>query len=604
MSTDKEQEPLENGAEIIKRFGGIRPMAGKIDIPVTTVQGWKKRDTIPAARRDLVIEAAHEHGINLVDLVPDFGQKLESDAQEGSEYSGQDETASPTIESDSQNEPSHEESAYRNQDDEDMQEPGPANTATQDHASQSGAQKPKPSHNNSFHPSRQQEYVTMEQMNEKMKQIQQNSIRRSLWGAAVMIVVIAGAAAFLLWPVAQKTQDTIETNSKRLVSLEKGVSDLDQKLDETQGKRGSFFGGIIPEKVNKRLEELGQSTQEIRDRVSDLSNQASEMAKDISSGDSAAIKKRLLELESRFSEFTGVSSLNNVLATLGEYQSGPGGQARLQDAMKRLSALVENTQKNENSRQADDKSAKDIEKALEGEKGKETELGQVLEGVENNNLKAAAMLLAFTQVRSSLNRDNTSFKSDLEILRSLVPEENKDLRKTLDQLAPKAEEGILTPSGLSDQLRSMSGEIVSASLKGEDVSISEKAKAKMNEMISIEKNGELVTGNETQKKINKAQDLLEKGDVEQAVKVLEELNPESKKAAQPVLQQAYARLDAQALQEMLKETIASNLAGGTPMTSSMKGRIMLQRIKKEIDTATSPGVFTDPESGYSILPRN
>jgi hypothetical protein len=53
---------------IVERFGGIRPMASKLDIPVTTVQGWKKRGAIPAARHAEIIAAAARHAIDLTDL--------------------------------------------------------------------------------------------------------------------------------------------------------------------------------------------------------------------------------------------------------------------------------------------------------------------------------------------------------------------------------------------------------------------------------------------------------------------------------------------------------------------------------------------------------
>jgi hypothetical protein len=47
---------------IIDRFGGIRPMAAKIDTPVTTVQGWKKRGIIPQSRHiDIAAAAAREN---------------------------------------------------------------------------------------------------------------------------------------------------------------------------------------------------------------------------------------------------------------------------------------------------------------------------------------------------------------------------------------------------------------------------------------------------------------------------------------------------------------------------------------------------------------
>jgi hypothetical protein len=50
---------------LIQRFGGIRPMANKLEIPVTTVQGWKKRGVIPATRLADLRAAAQRHGIKL-----------------------------------------------------------------------------------------------------------------------------------------------------------------------------------------------------------------------------------------------------------------------------------------------------------------------------------------------------------------------------------------------------------------------------------------------------------------------------------------------------------------------------------------------------------
>ena len=56
--------PIHPAAEnIIALFGGIRPMAHKLSIPVTTVQGWKKRGVIPEARHTDIMIAAESHGI-------------------------------------------------------------------------------------------------------------------------------------------------------------------------------------------------------------------------------------------------------------------------------------------------------------------------------------------------------------------------------------------------------------------------------------------------------------------------------------------------------------------------------------------------------------
>jgi len=61
-----DQNSLAKASErLIQRFGGIRPMANKLEVPVTTVQGWKKRGAIPATRLADLRLAAQRHGIKL-----------------------------------------------------------------------------------------------------------------------------------------------------------------------------------------------------------------------------------------------------------------------------------------------------------------------------------------------------------------------------------------------------------------------------------------------------------------------------------------------------------------------------------------------------------
>jgi uncharacterized protein YukE len=74
MTTDEAHpsgRPALSDNEIIERFGGIRPMATKLGVAVTTVQGWKERGHIPPGRRQQIVAAAEEHGIDLgVDSAP------------------------------------------------------------------------------------------------------------------------------------------------------------------------------------------------------------------------------------------------------------------------------------------------------------------------------------------------------------------------------------------------------------------------------------------------------------------------------------------------------------------------------------------------------
>lgn len=65
MLNKDETDVIPHAGKIIDRFGGIRPMASKLQVPVTTVQGWKKRDVIPATRLDDILKAAKAHSVNI-----------------------------------------------------------------------------------------------------------------------------------------------------------------------------------------------------------------------------------------------------------------------------------------------------------------------------------------------------------------------------------------------------------------------------------------------------------------------------------------------------------------------------------------------------------
>lgn len=57
-----------NASDVIDRFGGIRPMAQKLGVAVSTVQGWKARNRIPENRWPHVEAAAAANGISLDDI--------------------------------------------------------------------------------------------------------------------------------------------------------------------------------------------------------------------------------------------------------------------------------------------------------------------------------------------------------------------------------------------------------------------------------------------------------------------------------------------------------------------------------------------------------
>lgn len=52
---------------VFQKFGGIRPMAAKIEVPPSTVKSWHSKREIPDWRRATILAKAKAHGIELAE---------------------------------------------------------------------------------------------------------------------------------------------------------------------------------------------------------------------------------------------------------------------------------------------------------------------------------------------------------------------------------------------------------------------------------------------------------------------------------------------------------------------------------------------------------
>jgi hypothetical protein len=83
---DESSKPSNGGDEtppalrVIGAFGGIRPMANKLGVPVSTVQGWKERGVIPESRHDEIRAAAKAHDVALDDADLDASAEVPPEA--------------------------------------------------------------------------------------------------------------------------------------------------------------------------------------------------------------------------------------------------------------------------------------------------------------------------------------------------------------------------------------------------------------------------------------------------------------------------------------------------------------------------------------------
>lgn len=564
----KKPAPLTNAAKIIDRFGGIRPMASKIDTPVTTVQGWKKRDVIPGTRRDQILSAARENNINIEDLASGTANTNNQSVSSGSS----DDIPSASI---------------------------------------SSAQTRKPADDR-----------VHDQLLEKMEENSKKTMVASAWIAVGLILLAAIVGFFLLYPGFQKKNNELETQSETIQSLQ-------TQVDEVENRTG-FLQKIVPENIQEKVESLQDQANEIQTNIQELSEKAGTISEGVIGKDAGPLSKRLTVIEEQLSGLSDNAfnasdnldiSFGKMINRVEKLENSLSGQQQLKDSMSQLQEIVQNLDVQNSTLK------KDLETAqTEKEDGA---LGQTLEGVSNNDLKAAAMLIAFSQLRDSLNRE-APFEGDLALLQKLAGKDNEELQGALERLAPHADSGVLTTGGLSQELKGLTGDIVFSSLKGEDVSLKEKAKARIHNMLQVEKDGEPLTGTATQVTVNKAQTMLDNGDIAGAIAELQGLDGQAAQTAQPFLQQAQASLVAEQAKKLLGDNILSQITSQLPsglgsalpggaipsniteaipsvLPTDATGNVNINSVKEALeDTVPLPAesnVVTDKESGLSVLPR-
>ncbi len=405
------------------------------------------------------------------------------------------------------------------------------------------------------------------------------------------------------------------------------IAQLEQQLEEVSEKQ-SMLQKIVPSDLNKKIGEIKQQTAQVKQNMNTLAEQASVISKTVMGAEGGSIAQRLQSLEgeiNRFAEFSGSSDLAGFVGKLSSMQQSIEGQEQLQSAMSELWGAVNNLK-------ADKSAASEqggVDEAIDEQRAESAALNSTFGDLDKKDLKAAAMLMGLAQLRGALGRDNKSFEKDLALMQKLIGSEDEQLNAALAQLAPKAKHGVLTAGGLSRELRALGGDIVSSSLQGEDVSWQEKAKARFNNVLKVEKDGELITGTKTQERIDAAQYYLDKGDVENAYLILNELNGPARKPAAMLIEQLKTTALAGQVETMLTGRVMQNVMGfdlsalkdGLP-TDFLKGDLLkgdflsgmnmqslqgmdAQSVKGLVDSfenmMPAPELIEDPVSGYQFL---
>lgn len=602
------KQPLNNAAEIIERFGGIRPMAAKIETPVTTVQGWKKRDVIPGTRRDQIMQAAEELNIDLSDVSND----TVAVTTKAKPQSSSAEKAAPKKE-DSKSE------ARKLPRPEEKEKPAETNdvvveTHIKETPKQTASAQQKPTATN------QDDILSAIEANNR------KTLAMSAWIAVAMILIAAVVIFFFFRPTLE------QQSAEQLQILKEQNEELSNLKAEMQNvnERTSFISNIIPEGVQAGLQEkmngLQTQARNIQITVDQLAERADEISSEISASllgpDAGPLAQRLEMLEEKMSEFSAAGNFGDLVDRIGTLEGTIIGQEQIKASVAELQDIVTNMDSAPNA----DSLNENLEEAQQDDA--DSALSQTLQGVSGNDLKAAAMLIAFSQLRDSLNRE-APFENDLALLERLVGKDNVELQSAINKLAPHADGGVLTAEGLSGEFKGLTGDILEASLKGEDISFTERAKARLGNLMSVEKDGELIGATDTQAAVTKAQRLLDEGNIQAAISELQTLEGPAAEQAQPFIDQANISLLAERVQEMMGVNILSSISNQMPniealqsitesQTTTERGfndlipalempqNLDMDDVKRKLEEAVpnmGNEVIKDDASGITILPN-
>ena len=562
-ATKKKGEPIENAREVIERFGGIRPMAKKIDVAVTTIQGWKKRDVIPAGRRKVILEAAEEYNVDLSDLIKDAPPANQNQKEEVAESV---KPKAAKSEAETKDAADAEEEMTIDLTDKVMP------SSSQPEAS---AKKRAPI---------VEGLETSEDLEKRLAAVEKQVVGRNTWVVLSLLLLLAIGLAVVFWPRAGERESRLE----RLAALENKTQDLESEMAGIKEDQ-SFFGTLIPDDLDEQIaglkEQAANTTAQVTAAIDGARVKAQDMSNDVLGEDAGTLNERAQKIGQYVEEITGSPVLINMLGNIDTMEDVPEGQTQLDRAMLEMDTILEGLGDQLNGENSDSV----FTTTLNAARGQSEALNQTFEDVPTTDLKAAAMLLALTQFRSSLNRDNDSFQNDVDVLKKLVSEENTDLLSAIDKLSPHAESGVLTPSGLTNEFKTIAGDAVVASIQGEDVSVTERASARFNEVFQVEKDGELITGTQTQATVHEAEQLLEGGEIAAAVSLLEQLDGPAGDAFADWIKKAKTTLAAQDVEETLTQSINLRAYGLEDLTS---GDIRLPTTSKRIH---------NEETGINIL---
>lgn len=369
----------------------------------------------------------------------------------------------------------------------------------------------------------------------RLKELESSNVGLG-WGLALSFFgTIVILFSFFFWPHS-------EDETARLKAIENQIAQ--QKAAQKEQAAQDW---------QKKIDAINEKIASTQEKFEAFSKAGQEISENVIGENAGSIEQRLAALEAQVEAIGGSQSFVNLIEKVKSMQSTGIGSAQL-DAI--VAELTKATQS------ATSQGQEGIDAALSKTRDGSDVVENVFAGIPDTELKAGAMLVAMTQIRSSLGRDDKPFEDDLQLLRNLVGNDNPQLLKAIDELAPHAQSGVLTTQGLSKELRSLAGDAVFASLSGQEVDFKQKAANRFYEIVQVEKDGVLVNASPDQVKMQQAQTMVDEGNLEQAIELISSIDGNAAKVLAPWLNSASSTLQAHGATDTLGILLLDNVSQG------------------------------------------
>ena len=512
---------------LIEKLGGIRPLAKRLGLTPSTVQGWKQRDTIPDSRLKDVLDLVEEDGIDVYETF------TETEAQDTP-------SDTPIIIEDRRSAHVNEKAEKYIAQGMDIQIPDDRRAgerrASRDR--RAGEERRKANDPNYTGPERRsgaQRRSSVDRRHFQERRNRQivwktkwNFLERTVMSLSVIYMLATAAFIFLMGPEYHRAMQ----NADQVAALEKKLQAMGLELADIQGQRqsvGSFSG-----RLNNRIEQLDRKTDNLSHKM-----------KTIGKLGDMAFGNRIRKLERKYDSLSSLMKTVDKIKSDGEEEKIEKSMTELQSALYGLRGDVGR-----------------IDQAVDDARSGNETVATILKDVSKQDLGAAAMLLALGQFRESVGSEN-AFSDDLSLIRDLVGD-SPELQGALSQLAPYAESGILTPDNLQSEFGDLATEIIAAGLMGEDLSLGERAATHFGSMVTVTKDGKriLQPKHPIAQIVNTAHAQVTSGDLRGAVQTLQKLEGPAGKSAEKWVKKARGVILAGETNTMLSKNILNRVSSG------------------------------------------